>query len=165
METEHDVVADSINVATQHFEETGNVAAAWLAFWGAFANDRPVPETVYVEIERFASCIALMAEKAIISDPIKPLARFDPDEIANIWLGKFEGDPFRSLHKRYRDFKIFQAVLAHYERGMKVKDAIAAVINQPGFSNLDFESIKIIWQKYRKTHATAAISRRQKKRR
>lgn len=148
-----EMLAGNLRSATAMYEATKNVAAAWLAFSIAFSNGLEIPDSVRAEIERFAGKIEGLASAAVFADPGDNLPEIKPAEIARLWRGTGGPNPFASLQREYRDYRVFLAIRDRIDhRGMKLIAAIEAVKNEGVISTLEPEALKKIWKRYRKTH-------------
>lgn len=128
MGEQRDVFDNNIASMTQFYERTGNVAAAWAAFSFAFTHGRPIPDSIYREVERFAAGVALIAQQAITEGFDKTVAKPDakktrtdakksrqkdgaitltPEELGKLWRGKDKRDPVGRLQKEWRDYQLY----------------------------------------------------------
>lgn len=153
LQRDHEMLAGNLRHATGMYESTGNVAAAWLAFSIAFCNGLEIPDSVRAEIERFAGKIGNLATAAVVAGTGDNLPEIKPAEVARLWRGTGGPNPFGSLQREYRDYRVFLAIRDRIDhRGMKLIDAIEAVRNEGVISTLEPEALKKIWKRYRKTH-------------
>ena len=139
-----DLIEAEIVAATESFVRTTNPTYAALAYSLARKHQRPVPEVVQAEIDRFIGCIADVAERVTMSGLGGRHGRFQEVELYAGWRNGLD-NPMGALQREHRDALIFDEISRRVERGSKVTAARAAVLKmRPG---VDDESIKRIWKR------------------
>jgi hypothetical protein len=132
-----------IIIATEFFNRTKNPAAAALAYSLARKYQRIIPEEVQAEIDRFIGCIADVAERVTMSGFGGKHRHFQEAELYAAWRNGID-NPMAAFQREHRDALICDEMAYLIERGSKVSDARAAVLDMgPG---VDEESIKRIWK-------------------
>lgn len=139
-----DVFDTNISGMSEFYERTGNVAAAWLAFSIAISQNRTVPSTILAEVERFASQIGLIAERAITASPGAASVSLTSKRLGKLWRGKYQRDPVGKLQKDWRDYQLYLRMRSHVENGMTVEAASEAVWAMKGV-RLSPRSLRNIW--------------------
>ncbi|MCS3895163.1 hypothetical protein M2171_004296 [Bradyrhizobium japonicum USDA 38] len=142
-----DFIGNEIADLTAYFEETGNVVAAWRVFALSRQHNRPIPDSVMLEVDRFATGIGAVAERAMQSSPDTPLY-FTPEKLGALWRGDGGQNPADVLRRDWRDMKIGHEVWRRVESGEKVSAAIEAVAD--GSPRRNTEIVRKAWQKFRR---------------
>ncbi len=143
-----DLIGSEIADLTAYFEKTGNVMAAWRALSLARQHNRPVPDAVMKEVERFAAGIDAVADQAIRSSPSDKPLYFTPEKLGVLWRGDGGQNPADALRRDWRDMKIAHEVWQRVERGEKVGVAIEAVASEP--PHVSEETARKAWLKFRR---------------
>lgn len=130
---------------TQYFEDTENVAAAWRVFHLARKYDRPIPDSVGVEIDRFAAGVGKVAERAMLAGVGAHPVGFREKELYEVWRNG-KDNPVGILQREWRDYWIFDAVFQLVEKGMKVGRAKATVAAMKGVG-LGVDAVDLIWKR------------------
>lgn len=139
-----DLYGRNIATATKFFENTGNVAAAWLAFSTAFTHGREIPESVFKEIERFAAGVGVAAAKAIASDVgARPVTLTDK-KLYSLWRFKDKRDPVGRLQKEWRNYHLYWALRDRIDKDMTLAEAAKEVRRLPGVG-LSERSLEKLW--------------------
>ncbi|MBC9883219.1 hypothetical protein G8O24_38680 [Bradyrhizobium sp. INPA01-394B] len=142
-----DFIGSEIADLTAYFEETGNVVAAWRAYSLSRQHNRPIADSVMLEVDRFATGVSAVAERAMQTLPDAPLY-FTPEKLGVLWRGNGGQNPADALRRDWRDRKIGHEVWRRVESGEKVGVAIEAVAKGP--PSRDTEIVRKAWQRFRR---------------
>lgn len=158
MDDHRDVFDTNIAAATKFFERTGNVATAWLAFSTALTHGRKIPDSIFKEVERFATGVALLAQKAITDDFTTAREKvgkhrrkngaitLTPEELSKLWRGTDKRDPVGRLHKEWRDYQFYWQMRNRIiGKNMTVEQAAREVSKLPGA--LSKRSLQNLWSR------------------
>lgn len=143
-----DLIGDEIADMTEFFERTKNPAAAWRVFHLARKHNRAIPESIAVEIDRFALGVSSMTEKAIFAGVSGHPIRFRAEELYELWRND-QDNPIGAIQREWRDYRIFGEVLRRVENGMRVGRAQAAVAAMKGV-NIGVDAIDTIWKRLKR---------------
>lgn len=146
-----DLVGAEIADLTELFDRTKNPAAAWRAYSLARQANRPVPESIAAEIDRFAHGIAAVAERAMTAEPTAAPIQFRSEEIGALWRNGTE-NPIAGFQREYRDYHVFWMILGRVNSGATVTAAIAELAKRKGNEGvrLGEKSLWAIWDRLNK---------------
>lgn len=148
------LMGSDLNRLSALFQETGNVAAAWLCWHLAQRWQMPAPQPVADEINRFAEQIAVLAIEALDGNAY---AVIDANTVAALWDtspsgakdGTRRGSTGLAEQIRIwdRDFKVALRVYELRSEGLTNEEACEAVAKEMGVGEHNADRIA---KRYRK---------------
>ncbi|WP_425991089.1 hypothetical protein [Afipia sp. DC4300-2b1] len=144
-----DFIGNEIADLTAYFEKTGNVVAAWRVFSLSRQHSRLIPDSVMAEVDRFATGVSAIADRAMQSSPDDRPLYFTPEKLGVLWRGDGGQNPADVLRRDWRDMKIGSEVWRRIEEyGDGVGEAIEHVAARLPYVN--GETVRKAWQKFRR---------------
>lgn len=137
---------------TEFFRESGNVAAAWRGWHIARKWGFDVPEIIAAEVDRFATAIAEITDRALAGDK---RASLDSETVAMIWAGnkrakdgtrRGKKEPAGELYEWNRNLDVIVDVYLKRKSGMSASDAYRSTATEMGMGE---DNVIRLYKKHR----------------